>query len=269
MGNFVENLPPVLAEAIEANLLESLADLGRSPRVEFHQESDVVWFVTGMPYPSFNRILHARFESGDIDARIESALSPFKLQNLPMLWHTGPTTRPPELGEHLIAHGLRCASDEPGMAVDLQVLDDEGAVPPGLMIEPVRDLDGLRAWSEIFAAAFGRPEGTVKATFAVEADLGVGEHPWRRLYLGLLAGKPVATSRLFLGAGVAGIYGVGSMPQVRRRGIGQAMTVMPLLEARAMGYRLGVLHVSPMGVGVYRRLGFREYCRLCRYVWPG
>ena len=47
------------------------------------------------------------------------------------------------------------------------------------------------------------------------------------------------------------------------------MTLAPLLEARAMGYRIGVLHASEMGLGVYRRLGFQEYCRLGGYVWMG
>jgi GNAT superfamily N-acetyltransferase len=79
-------------------------------------------------------------------------------------------------------------------------------------------------------------------------------------------GQPVASSRLILGAGVAGIYGVGTVPEARRRGIGAAMTHVPLLQARALGYRIATLHPSPMGLGSYRRLGFEEYCFLDRYV---
>jgi GNAT superfamily N-acetyltransferase len=258
-----------LAEAIEANTIESMADLGRSSQVTLYRKPDIAWFVTGMPYPSFNRVLHAQFESADVDARIEAALAPFQARNLPMAWHTGPTTRPSDLGERLIAHGLRCTSDEPGMAVDLRALDDDAQLPPDLTIERVSDLAGLRAWSEIFTTAFGQPASAAEATVAVETDLGIGEHPWRRLYVGSWRGEPMATALLFLGAGVAGIHGVGTFSKARRQGIGMAMTLTALLEARAMGYRIGVLHASSLGVGVYRRLGFQEYCRLCRYVWPG
>jgi ribosomal protein S18 acetylase RimI-like enzyme len=173
------------------------------------------------------------------------------------------------LGELLVRHGLACVENEPGMAIDLLTLGDGLTTPPALAIERVGDVEGLRQWCDIFALAFGLPDGAMEAMLDVEVDLGAGRYSWRRLYVGRLRGEPVATSLLFLGAGVAGIYGVGTVPDARGQGIGKAMTVVPMLEARAMGYRIGVLHASSMGLGVYRQLGFREYCRLCRYVWPG
>jgi ribosomal protein S18 acetylase RimI-like enzyme len=261
--------PLALAEAAEANLIALYVDLARSPQVTLHEEPGLVWFVTGVPSPSFNRILRAQFESEGIDAQIEAALAPFRARNLPLVWHTGPATRPADLGERLVAHGLQFADDEPGMAAALHHLDDEADLPSGLTTKLVDDLDGLRQWCEVFATAFGQAEGAVEATFSIEADLGVGEHPHRRLYLGSRRGEPVATAMLYLGAGVAGLHAVGTLPKARGQGIGRAMTVMALLEARAMDYRFGVLHASPLGLPIYRRLGFREHCRLCRYVWTG
>jgi hypothetical protein len=47
-----------------------------------------------------------------------------------------------------------------------------------------------------------------------------------------------------------------------------AITLAPLLAARAQGYRAGVLLSSPLGLPVYRRLGFERCCAFNLYTWP-
>jgi ribosomal protein S18 acetylase RimI-like enzyme len=53
--------------------------------------------------------------------------------------------------------------------------------------------------------------------------------------------EPVATSLLFLGGGVAGIYNITTLAHARRQGIGGALTETTLHHARRMGYRFAVL----------------------------
>ena len=89
---------------------------------------------------------------------------------------------------------------------------------------------------------------------------------WRH-YLGRLGGEPVATSALFFAAGVAGVYCVSTIESARRRGIGAAVTLAALREARDLGHGLAVLTSSEMGYSVYRKLGFVEYCRIGLYEW--
>ena len=88
-----------------------------------------------------------------------------------------------------------------------------------------------------------------------------------RRYIAYQDGAAVGTSALLLHAGVAGIFAVATIPRARRRGIGAALTLVPLLEARRRGYRVGTLQ-SSMGFPVYQRLGFREVSRpIEMYLW--
>ena len=51
----------------------------------------------------------------------------------------------------------------------------------------------------------------------------------------------------------------------RSRDLASAMTLMAAQTARSQGYRIGVLTASPMGINIYRRLGFRECCTVSTY----
>jgi GNAT superfamily N-acetyltransferase len=260
---------PAFVAAIEANQLEFWADLARFPQVELHQDREIMWFVTGIPFPMCNLVCRAQFEPGDIDARIKTTLALFKSRHLPMLWHIGPATRPAHLGKYLIAHDLVHAGDDVGMALDLLALNEELPTPSALKIESVSDVVTLKQWFHIFALSFELPEFVGQAIFDIEASSDAWQHLPRRFYIGWLNREPVATAMLFLGAGVAGVYSIGVLPAARRQGVGMAMTLVPLCEARVIGYRIGILHSSPMGLGMYRQLGFQEYCSVSDYIWAG
>ena len=68
---------------------------------------------------------------------------------------------------------------------------------------------------------------------------------------------------------MAGIYDVATLPETRGRGLGSALTLAPLLDARQAGYRIGVLQSSEMGFGVYKKMGFRHLCQIENFYRTG
>jgi GNAT superfamily N-acetyltransferase len=154
------------------------------------------------------------------------------------------------------------------MALNLLNLSTDRSIPTGLTVEVVSNIDTLKEWIGIGEAAYGGDSNSIDPDYiAFEANLGMEPHlPYRR-YLGRLHGIPVAAASLFLGAGVAGLYSVATLPEVRGQGIGTELSLSPLLDAQAMGYNVAVLESSPLGQKIYLQLGFREYCRVRSYLW--
>jgi len=252
-------------EAIEDGIFRFWVHLGRSPQLGLHDGPDMIRLTSDVASSICNDVLRADLSPDDMHATIETVLAPFRSRRVPVRWWTSPSTRPADLGKYLEAHGLIRMADVVGMAVNLSALDEKLTEPSGLTIEQVNDVKTLAEWIPVSTTAFGFPESVGTLFFDVLSTLGLGL-PWRH-YIGWLMGRPVACSSFLLGeGGVAGIYSVGTVPEARGKGIGAALTLAPLLDARALGYQIGVLGASQMGLPVYQRLGFREYCRFGIYI---
>lgn len=268
MDNILEDLStPALVHAIEANQLSLFHLFNGWPRAESNIADDLTWVITDIPHPLFNFILGARLNPGDEDAAIRSAIERGKAHQVPLLWYTSPSTRPTNLGEHLVGHGFSFAGESPGMAIDLLAQKEDIPQPPGLTIARVSDQSMLERWCHVLGIGFEMPVFVEQAMFDVISYIGLGEAVPLIHYLGMLDGEPVAASSVLFGQGVAGIYNVTALPGVRRQGLGTAITCAPLREARARGYHVAILHASEIGESVYRRMGFQEYCQIRHYLW--
>ena len=256
---------PAIIAAIEANLAEEMATFGRYfPGAELHEDEEVRWFSTGLS-TAFNGVLRTHITSDDIDARIDEVVGYFKRRHLPLTWPVGPMALPPNLASYLEAHGFTHSHYSTGMAADLQAMPEENVTPGDFRVEVVSNLALLETYTVTSTRGFGSTEEGTRIYHETYKNIGFGKHlPWQH-FIGWLADKPVGVSSLLLHAGVAGIYGVATVPEARRQGIGAAMTLAPLREARQRGYRVGILSPSEMGLGIYKRLGFRTYCTLSFY----
>jgi GNAT superfamily N-acetyltransferase len=259
---------PALVTAIEANLFALFPLFDQWPQAEVHDDAEMLWSITNVAFPLFNSVLRANLALERVDVAIEAALSRCRSRKVPLLWWTGPATKPADLATRLAANGFQ-SEYSPGMAVELRSLAVAPSTSPGLVIEQVKDIATAEEWCRVLGLGFEMPTFVGQAFLDLLGSLAFDpESPFRH-YIGRLNGEAVAASSLFLGAGVAGIYNVVTLPDARRKGIGTAMTVCPLLKARALGYRVGILHSSEMAVSVYRRLGFQEHCRIGQHEWSG
>jgi GNAT superfamily N-acetyltransferase len=268
MNNILQDLlPSKLIIAIEDNLSSFLPVFGKLGESYIDNPVGIKRSLTNIPIALFNSVMGAQLETGQVDAIIQSIISDAGARRVPLLWWIGPSTRPTDLGRYLEKYAFTLDDQGPGMAVELAKMIAKRPEPVNSSIQLAQDDSALQQWCRTMAAGFEAP---ASADFAVKVWHSLLRHadPNTTLaYIGWLDGKPVATSLLFLAAGVAGIYAVATIPEARRKGMGALMTQTPLMEARARGYKIGVLQASEMGLGVYRSLGFQEYCEMVSYRW--
>jgi len=260
-----------LVKAIEANINAQVPQMyAHMPRVRVFEEPDLLGTMTDLPDTMLNAVYYVACAPEQVETTIEQVLHRYRSQQcVPMAWVVSPLTQPGDLGKHLQARGFTHAFRTTGMAADLLGVETPTLPPAGLVIERVRTLEQLRQWLHPVAVSFDLVPEVAATFFELFARYGLGPHvPWQ-LFVGLADGKPVAASRLFCAAGVAGIYHVATVPEARGRGFGTAMTVTAIHAARELGYRIGVLAASSAGFNVYRRLGFQTCCYAEVYVWPG
>jgi len=252
-----------LIDAIEENLYAMLAAWGHTPGAELVQDPAAMRYTTGIAFPAFNGVARAHLAEDTIENELDALLAFFRERSLPSLWWLGPSATPETLGDRLRARGLVRTEDAIGMALPF---DDLAAPPavPGLDIRRASDATAMAQWTEIVADCFDLPHDILLACAELFATMG--DDRSSRAYVGLLDGVPVGVSALYGEGDVAGIHWVGTLPAARGRGIGTAMTWAVVDDARALGYRLAVLHASQMGLGVYRRLGFTPHCTFEHYV---
>jgi ribosomal protein S18 acetylase RimI-like enzyme len=252
------------SQAPQLNLHDFDRYLRNSATTEFHSMDRVYRWLAPLVHPWFRGVLCDRpATDGDI-ALVDEQIAYFRSAGAPgFSWWLEPGVKGTGWEQMLNDRGFSFSNDTPGMAIELDSLTDERTLPQGLRIETVDESETLRTWAAVCGEGFGfggdPNEGMYRTLQGIGLDLPM------RNYLGYLDGQPVATSSLYLGAGVAGVYMVATLEAARGKGVGAAMTLAPLSDGRDQGYRVGILQSSAMGFPVYERLGFRTVCQIENY----
>jgi ribosomal protein S18 acetylase RimI-like enzyme len=156
------------------------------------------------------------------------------------------------------AIGMRQISQAPGMVAAW--LSSPGRVLPALDCRPVKDSSTRFAFAELTSICFDIPFSVVRTVYEPESA-------WKgdyRGFVGFVAGRPVSMVALVRAEGALGIYSLGTLPDYRRRGYGEALLRAALSEHQE--HELLVLESTEAGYPLYRRLGFKEAARFSVYL---
>jgi ribosomal protein S18 acetylase RimI-like enzyme len=188
-----------------------------------------------------------------------------------------------EAREHLVAHApvSRLFALE-SMNIDENVLVAAGLIRDGgipiLALHPIDDTpNGPDAVIRAVEGETMLAQLVELVTATFEFDMGVLarvftpallDNPAWHGYVAYIDGTPAATSTLFVHERVAGIYYVGTLPQYRKRGLGEAVTRRCVIDGFRGGCDVASLQASSEGQPIYERMGFQHVGYYRTYI-PG
>lgn len=208
-------------------------------------------YVTGEPHPFGNLALFSRSAAPADIARDAAPLCEGAFPSAIAFLDAGTPAQLAAAG----ALGFVPAESMPLMSVTPETLAPT-SLPAGYTCREVDEREA-DAWADAVSVGYGLPL-PVGSLFGV--DRAAARCPGKARYFAVEhGGRMVATSLVYLHDGFAGIYGVSTLPEHRRKGLGAHLTAEPLREAWKLGYRTGLLQASEMGAPVYARIGFRTH----------
>ncbi|WNO09297.1 GNAT family N-acetyltransferase [Teredinibacter sp. KSP-S5-2] len=121
----------------------------------------------------------------------------------------------------------------------------------GLVLREVKDAELLKLWGALGSSAFG-----YQINFSVMEKLLNQNNVI--IEVGYYADHPVATVLSYVTGDVLGIHQVGVVSDMRGKQIASKIMHAVLSRGKKDGVKYATLQASPLGINIYKRLGFQE-----------
>ncbi len=175
--------------------------------------------------------------------------------------------QPPDLPARLRAAGLVAEPAEALLVAELTDLDLDVRLPEAVRLEPVVDAAGIQTLVRVHDEVFGGDHTRI----GVELAARMARDPESVAAVVAMAGPvPVAGGRLELvpGTDFAGLWGGGTVPQWRGRGLFRALVAHRAAVAARAGFRYLQVDASADSRPILLRLGFTELATTTPFTHP-
>ncbi|MGA5817533.1 GNAT family N-acetyltransferase [Kitasatospora sp. NPDC094028] len=213
----------------------------------------------------WNGILWSDLDEAGADEAIAAQVRYFGGLGLEFEWKTYGHDRPADLGERLLAAGFTAEDEESVMVADIRDLPTEVVLPEGVRLVPVTDAAGVDLLAEAAEQAFGVPNPNQRRRLL---DCLAHGSETVTMTVAMAGDRPVCGARMELvpGTEFAGLWGGGTVPEWRGRGIYRALVAHRARLAAASGYRYLQVDASDQSRPILQRLGFARLTTTTPYV---
>lgn len=211
-------------------------------------------------------ITWSQLDDGDADTVIAAQVAYYRDLGQKFEWKLYDCDQPPELARRLTAAGFVPGDEESLMVADAGNLPADAPLPDGVTLRPVTSERGVALLIEVHEKVFGTDHSQLRRSLLTQ----LRHAPELTAMVVAMAGdEPVCSARIeFLpGRDFASLWGGGTMPGWRGRGIYRALVAYRARLAVARGYRYLQVDASSDSQRILDRLGFVTLARTTPYVW--
>jgi ribosomal protein S18 acetylase RimI-like enzyme len=244
-----------IVSAIELNLHQFYEYAATRGDLELVKESDFSW-VRNRRSAWPNWIFRLNRDLLTQEKFIKSLADRIKSREIPPFLVTLEPDNPEIFYSLIQKYGLKQINRWTGMAISRDEYFQASDYNINPEITEVRNADDLNSWIKVVNASLFN--STTLEKEIVEKLYREGP---LKLYLRYENNWPVSTSMSFQDGSVAGLYMIATMESFRGKGIGTLLTRFAMDRCFQNKTELIILHASAMGESIYRKIGFKEYCK--------
>ncbi|MFD3486672.1 GNAT family N-acetyltransferase [Streptomyces sp. NPDC058665] len=213
----------------------------------------------------WNGVLWSDLDEGSADAAITEQIRHFTSLGLEFEWKLYSHDAPHDLAGRLAAAGFTPEPPETLMIAEAAGLPTDVAVPEGVRLVPVTDAAGVELMAEVHERAFGTDRTHIRERLLAQLAAAPGSVA---AAIAMAGDVPVSAARMELPAGTefAGLWGGGTVPGWRGRGLYRALVAFRTRLAAERGYHYLQVDASSQSRPILRRLGFEELSTTTPYV---
>ncbi|MEU7874865.1 GNAT family N-acetyltransferase [Dactylosporangium sp. NPDC049140] len=197
----------------------------------------------------------------DADAVIAAQIRRFADAGLPWEWKLYSHDEPADLADRLLDAGFEPGPAEALLVAEVGVLPQDAAPPDGVRLVPVTDADGAELVVRIHDEVFGGDHSAIGRTLLAQPDEV-------KAVVALAGDRPICAGRVELHRGTefASLWGGGTAPEWRGRGVFRAVVAYRAAQAAAAGFRYLQVDATDDSSPILQRLGFRRLATTTPFV---
>jgi hypothetical protein len=223
-----------------------------------------IWAADG----SHRSVTWSSLSADSADAVIAEEVGHHRRLGKPFEWKLYGHDGPPDLLDRLRRHGFTIGPKESVLVYDLSRLQNwaEGGEVEVVRVDHSEQVDVYR---EVAEGVFGKDYAFTAAELAAALRGGSKQH---RGYVAYSGSTPAGVGRLYThpDSVFGGLYGGGTIPQFRGRGIYRAVVAARASDATAAGARYLIVDALPTSRPILERLGFERVTDTWPCTWtPG